>query len=272
MATRDSHRLLTQEGYLFHSCISNGLTNLRKADISRKGMFYSGFFELSIGLERLMKVIVIIDHMARNALRAPNKSTLKQFSHGLTSLFDGLRLIPTMLSLHPLQAVQQNTIDWDILVFLDNFAMGARYFNLDKLASATGFSDPLLQWDAIIGRILATDVPTMKRQRAARQASALGPRLNQLAVTVFTDLSGHDLDAKGMIASIAQHDIAAPYVIYRLVGIATCLADLLSDVTDRARAASATIAKNDAIFPYMNDFTAFLRLDRQSIIAKKRWP
>jgi hypothetical protein len=68
----DMWYLLQQEGYLTQSCLCNGLTALRHANINdKKGLYYSAFFELSIGLERMMKLIIIIHHMSNNNLTPP---------------------------------------------------------------------------------------------------------------------------------------------------------------------------------------------------------
>ena len=58
--TSPSYIWLEQEGYLISSCLSMGLTELRKADVYNKGAFYSSFFNLSVGLERLLKSIIIL--------------------------------------------------------------------------------------------------------------------------------------------------------------------------------------------------------------------
>jgi len=63
--------LLQQEGYLISSCLSMGLTELRSANVHNKGSFYSSLFNLSVGIERLLKAIVIIEHMLNKNLSVP---------------------------------------------------------------------------------------------------------------------------------------------------------------------------------------------------------
>ena len=61
--------LLQQEGYLTRSCLYTGFSALSNANINNnKGDFYVAFFQLSIGLERLMKLALILDYMATNEL------------------------------------------------------------------------------------------------------------------------------------------------------------------------------------------------------------
>lgn len=77
MALSATWFLLQQEGLLAEACLCNGLTALRHANLGdKKARFYSAFFELSIGFERLMKLIIIIDHMAKHNLTPPNSNVI----------------------------------------------------------------------------------------------------------------------------------------------------------------------------------------------------
>ena len=67
----EKFKLLQQEGYLTQSSLCQGLTFLRKANLGEKerGLFYSAFFQLSIGIERFMKIVVILDYMSKMILK-----------------------------------------------------------------------------------------------------------------------------------------------------------------------------------------------------------
>lgn len=57
----------------------------------KKGFYYSAFFELSIGFERLMKLIIIIDYMADNKLKLPEPQSIEHFGHKLNELLDATK-------------------------------------------------------------------------------------------------------------------------------------------------------------------------------------
>lgn len=162
--------LLQQEGHLIHSCTTVGLTALRQAHIGDKGRYYTAFFQLSIGLERTLKVIIILNHMAEHALHPPSPGTLKEYGHKLLQLFEAVREVPTSKAPHPLSQVHPGTIEYDILEHLSGFANGARYFNLDTLSSPQGPADPLAQWGRILRRILEDDVPPRERSRTSHES------------------------------------------------------------------------------------------------------
>ena len=58
----DKERNLANEANLTASLLGNGLNALRKADLYHKGLYYQAFFSLSIGIERLLKIIIINEY------------------------------------------------------------------------------------------------------------------------------------------------------------------------------------------------------------------
>lgn len=129
--------LLQQEGHLFHSCLTVGLTALMTANLDRKGDFYSAFFQLSIGLERAMKVVIIIEHMATNQLKAPTKSQIQSYGHDLIQLSYCIsRIFEIVSSLYELlrcvtryaQAVDsESEKELSSIPFMEEFLEFARY-------------------------------------------------------------------------------------------------------------------------------------------------
>ena len=64
-----------------------------------------------------------------------------------------------------------------MLNFLTEFANGARYLNLDALASGTAPEEPLTEWNGITNEIFNHDLPedekTSIRQKAVRWSSLM---------------------------------------------------------------------------------------------------
>lgn len=103
--------LLEQEGLLAQSCLCNGLTALRRTNLGdKKGLFYSAFFELSIGFERVLKLILILDHMARNKLIPPGSKTVEAYGHKLRTLFDAAKSFCTTHDAAALDAFQASRV------------------------------------------------------------------------------------------------------------------------------------------------------------------
>lgn len=89
----ESFSLFQQEGFLARSSLLSGFNALLKANIddTNKGSFYSAFFEISIGFERLMKLVLVIDNMAKNDLQPMTDNELKEkYGHKIDSLYSGI--------------------------------------------------------------------------------------------------------------------------------------------------------------------------------------
>ena len=129
--------LLEQEGLLAQACLCNGLTALRRANLGdKKGLFYSAFFELSIGFERTLKLVLILDHMARNKLEPPNSKTVEDYGHKLHSLFDATKAVCATHGVTALDAFQPDSLPIVILGFLDDFAHSERGGRAQRVAVA----------------------------------------------------------------------------------------------------------------------------------------
>jgi len=123
--------LLQQEGFITRSCITTGLTEIRNAHIGEKGKYYTAFFQLAIGIERMAKLSLILDHMATNNLQPPGENTVRKYSHNIDGLYASAQKIAereqcafsTKFELSPIQS--------RILSFLSEFARSTRYANLD---------------------------------------------------------------------------------------------------------------------------------------------
>jgi hypothetical protein len=123
MAFSATWYLLEQEGLLAQACLCNGLTALRRANLGdKKGLFYSAFFELSIGFERVLKLVLILDHMARNQLVPPDSKTVEDYGHKLRSLLRPTKAVCAAHGETAPDAFQPDSLPLAILGFLDDFA------------------------------------------------------------------------------------------------------------------------------------------------------
>jgi len=131
-----SFLLLQQEGHLISSCLAMGLTELRSANVYNKGAFYSALFNLSVGIERLLKAIIIMEHMLKNNLSVPTKKQLRGCGHNITELYDECVKISIN---HGSQLPARSSIDninQELLGLLSDFAQITRYHNnLDALSA-----------------------------------------------------------------------------------------------------------------------------------------
>ncbi|MBO9632302.1 MAG: hypothetical protein J7578_04240, partial [Chitinophagaceae bacterium] len=72
--------LLSKEAALSSMNLGVGLTFIRKYDFAKLGFIYQSFFSLSIGLERIMKLILLYEYIY-NHNSYPNFGYLKSKGH-----------------------------------------------------------------------------------------------------------------------------------------------------------------------------------------------
>lgn len=117
----DRWKLLNREAGLVSGLFAGGLYSL-KSIAKGDSFYYEAFYSLSLGIERALKLILIV--------RNP-KVNLKSFNHNI------LRLLAEANIFYPDESVEQKLVS-----FLNDFANTNRYSMLDLLSS--GREDELL--------------------------------------------------------------------------------------------------------------------------------
>jgi hypothetical protein len=90
--------LLTQEAHLTKNSLLSGFDLLLRANYfqDKDGYFYSSFFHLTIGLERLMKLAVISDYMLKNGYTAPGDRYLRnELGHEIGTMYERMIALST---------------------------------------------------------------------------------------------------------------------------------------------------------------------------------
>ncbi len=266
-------KLLQQEGFLFQHCLTRGITALRNANDSETGNFYVAFFQLSIGLERLMKTIAILDHMSKNSLDPPTSGALRDLGHKLQRLFDHLKSL-RINGDNALAEIPDGSIELDILGVLDIFATKARYFNLDSLVAAEKTADPLDEYTLVIQRILNEDVPAKQQLKVAVDRSAQATAFSGVSIAI--DPTTPDQTSAQILQSMfvtpALQDLAAKYATYHVIELIAALRKLLHLVVDAAQAIDRQQGNLTCSIPYMYEFLGFSYGRKSDILRKKRWP
>lgn len=271
----DTWFLLQQEGYLAHSCLCNGLTALRQANIGdKKGLFYSAFFELSIGFERTLKLILILNHMARNQLVAPDSKTVEHYGHKLIALFDSARAICTARGLAALDIFDQDSLAIVILRFLDSFAHpSGRYSNINKLTGNKhkSITDPIAKWGEIADKIMRDDATPFQRKRADLNGELILEQLDGAAISLISDMNQGRMDIARLHSRASELDTASRHAIYALVTLISALREVIASLCYSA----SEVADNQSgtcDVPDMAEFFQFAWAERQYVMRKRRWP
>jgi hypothetical protein len=276
MAFSPTWFLLEQEGLLAQSCLCNGLTALRRANLGdKKGLFYSAFFDLSIGFERTLKLVLILDHMARNQLAPPDSKNIEGYGHKLRTLFDGAKAICTSRNVTALDAFQPDSLPIVILGFLDDFAHpGGRYSNINKLTGHKhqSIADPLLKWGEIANRIIGEHTSPNQRKLAEMNGQLASAAFGDSAESLVSDMNQQQMSVARLFSRTSELDSAARHAIYALVMLIAALREVIDALCESAWKASPAGRSGVPDVPDMKEFFQFAWADRQYVMRKRMWP
>lgn len=262
--------LLQQEAYLARGSLSVGLTALRNAVFPDKATFYSGFFNTSIAFERVMKLIVVIDHMLQHGHTPPSIAELKRYGHSLKSLYASSVAAANRIGL-TFAVPAANSLEERILVFLSEFATVSRYYNFDALLTApSSYAEPLGAWESIMDEVLIQDVPPKKIQARLAQAQLAHDLLAGNMAAIQHGMNGQLLSLPQVFSTPAKHELAAPYAMVRLFNLLT---PLLKTAGEFGRLAFYGPPRpSSPLAPLLHEFFVHFTGSNAKIRRKKRWP
>lgn len=270
----ESFSLLLQEAYLTRSSLLTGFTYLRKANIGdeTKGLFYSAFFQLSIGFERLMKLILVVDYMAKNDLKPMTDEELrKNYSHKIRNLYEGCIKLAAERSMPLDEFVTTDEFDYEIVKFLHEFALSARYYNLSKLSNSQKSKDPLSEWWSILSIIMSSDVPQRKMKKIEEESIRICDAIGNNAFTLMRGLDQQLMTTLDTIAYPQLIEAVSPYAVWRTFRIIRPLYRLIDRVVEDVHEIEHQKGHDYPLVPYLYEFFPFLLLDRSSVLRKKTW-
>ncbi|MFD5624276.1 hypothetical protein [Streptomyces yangpuensis] len=148
-------RPLTHEAGLASYSLRGGLASLRKASYADPERYYGGFFQYTIGLERVMKLTLVVDYLAQNGRYPSDQQYAKKFGHKLTDLLAGVGDVRTRLGASAdIWELPDAELTNAAISVLSDFAVGARYYNIDVLTGKAKTQDPVERWFSEVGQLL----------------------------------------------------------------------------------------------------------------------
>ncbi|WP_221887201.1 hypothetical protein, partial [Vibrio cholerae] len=264
----EEYRLLSQEGHLTKSSLLAGLDAIRRANIDDygRGFFYSGLFELSIGFERLMKIVVILQHKLENGNVNPTDKMLRSYDHNINKLYQASCLVAEKHNVE----MRCNDIQREILEVLSAFGRGSRYYNLNQLAETSHHEDPLKMWSKVINRHIWC-LRSSTRQRLERNALSYVDK-NGLAAAWY---SGRNINGDLMMISEYHYlyhatEKANFHIVWSLISIMAPFYSLLVKLSHDLHELAASLKTKQTV-PYMYEFFPFFLAPKSLVLKRKSW-
>ncbi|MHA6860373.1 hypothetical protein [Ralstonia pseudosolanacearum] len=267
--------LLAQEAHLTKNTILSGFDLLLKANFfqDKDGYFYSAFFHLSIGMERILKLAVVTHYMLTNDYKTPTVKQLKhQFGHDIQTLYgECQKLFPSYYNPNA-QLPALTACDSELIAFFTEYGVQSRYFNLNEVCEAKMERSPLYKWLDAARSIYEEYTPSHVRQRSAMsliyKMDQAGYR-NGFTRNLTED--GHPMSQFDCFHRQHVIEKAAPLAIWRLVEILQPIHFLLEAMSDKAREYEVEKNIQAMVIPHYEDFFFFLLADKDSIKRRKKW-
>jgi hypothetical protein len=264
-----SFQLLQNEGCLMQNCLKSSLAALRKWRIEDRGAFYGAFFGFTIGLERLLKIIILFDSWCR-CRKFLTDSELKAYCHNLQKLHASVNGLFEQYGVPRQDNLEPDEIDKLLLQFLSSFAQRNRYYNLYTLTKDDA-TDPLGEWEDLLRNIYEKDIPKDKHLPEPDENCILADHIEGNACIKFIRTGStlettteHNYDQMKMA-------LALPEMCWRLVKILAPLQFLLIAIQEKIREKDADSDENPTI-PYMEEFLEFVCAAKNIMANSEDWP
>ena len=265
-----SFLLLQQEAILAKSSMLSGFEFMIKGgfDDVYKGHYYTSFFQLSIGIERMLKLVIISDHMYKNDYQPPDIKTIKSYGHDLLALYQKAKEISEAYSNSIFPVLDDDSIHKNILVFMNDFAAATgRYHNISNIAQVIN-PDPLTQWWNIIDQIKCHDFSNRTHSWIENEVAK---RLNpQLQLQDIVENTGYVSDMHKYV----MVDKANYYAVWNTLELIKPIIKLLSSISWRAHERDTTEHPpkyRSPHIPYYEEIFPILYTSKADALRRKRW-
>lgn len=265
---------LGREAALVRHLVGSGATALGKANYAdQMGEYYTAFFGLSVGLERLAKLVLVADFAITNNGKMPEEKEVRKFGHKLIDLANAVDAIATKRNLG-LRYMRPNApISVKILECLDAFADARR----GRYANFASLDDPNLSneepikkwWDEVAEAILQQHYygkPAQKRVET--NAEIVDSMMSPFAMVLHTDESGRTMqDVKSASIRTGQTEIVQKFGRYHALAIIRWLSSVLAEIGH-----IACYQHNIGGFFGINEYFYSYTVDDSFLKTRKIWP
>lgn len=139
---------LTKEAQCTCEILCDGITQIRKANYAKRGIYFQAFTSLSTGYERIGKLCILLDNMITNNGTVPDAKLFQnELRHNLIKIYEKVKNLQQKRN-YCLEFIQSldSEEQLKILSILSDFAKGDRYSNFDMLMGKNNYQDSIEKW------------------------------------------------------------------------------------------------------------------------------
>lgn len=266
---------LRREASLVRQLIGAGATALGEASYaSGMGHYYTAFFSLSVGIERLAKLVVVADHVLTHRGQLPKQLIFKKFSHDLTSLADEVHRISHSHKLTLRYPRPTDPISGAVLACLAAFADASRgrYANFETIGNPNfnAAEEPIAKWwREVVEPSLENHYRGKSTEaRVKVRAQIMNALIGDISQVHYFDESGRTLsDIETASERTGQTEYAQKYGRYYTLTTVRWMMDVFTELTRTAGYQDGF----ETLFGHYEFFSGF-RGDDRFLLTRKRWP
>jgi hypothetical protein len=260
-----------REAALVRHLVGSGATALGRASYADKmGEYYTAFFGLSVGLERLAKLILVADFAISNGGTMPSEKIVRQYGHKLGSLMDIVGDVAHKHSLKLDYPRPTDPINMKIVECLDSFADASRgrYANFAALGDPNlGKDEPIRMWWSEVAELILKEHYYGKaaQERVEGRAKIIDALMSPMSLVLFIDETGDTMqDVLTSSIRTGQTELVQRYGRYHALTVVRWLSEVFSELT-RSRGST------DAFYGVWEYFQTYT-VDDTFLRTRKNWP
>lgn len=265
---------LGREAALVRHLIDSGATALGKANYADQiGEYYTAFFGLSVGFERLAKLILVADYAIANNGQMPKEKEIRKFGHNLLDLSDAVDAIASNRGLDVTYTRPTTEVSKKMLECLDAFADArrGRYANFASLDEPNLSSEEPIGkwWDEVAEAILQQHYYGKSAQRRVEaNAEIVDSLMSPISMVRHTDENERLMhDVRSASIRTGQTEIVQKFGRYYALTLARWFSDVLSEI-----AHIACYQHNAGGFFGINEYFYTYTVDDSFLRTRKIWP
>lgn len=268
MIVSQQFRLLSQEGHLASRAFLSGFQEMASIDYDRPGTVYSTLFQLSMALERLMKIVIILDHMEHHNFSAPTDKELRKLGHSLTALYSAAETVGGRIGVIE-GWFRTPAIQTEILSTLSEFAKGSRYFNINQLVNGAGNIDPLTRWFSVHLKLAKASLSYKRRERMMARSRAHCEAFGRLGWE-WGPKGQYDLTVD-VTYQLEMARVTRGHVVWSIIEILKPIYLVIEALEGALHKVELAKGITPPVVPHMTEFFPFVMTDRTTAIRSKRW-
>lgn len=268
-------KALNREASLVRQIIGSGATALGRASYgSGFGEYYAAFFGLSMGVERLAKLVLVADFAMDNGGRLPDQTVVRKYGHMLKSLVAQVNCIAVKHGITVPHIGPDDPICAAIIECLDAFADASRGRYANFAAIGNPSFDPANEpvnkwWSEVVDPILTKHYRGTKAEAGVKQRAVLAnAMIGGFTRVLFTDENGQMMsDVSTASERTGQTKWAQKYGRFYALCVVRWLSHIFSELVREA----SYKRRIGSLFGHYEFFTSYT-VDNSFLLTRKIWP